>query len=152
MDKSFEYNIASNYLNRARDLQSQILQMDLDIKFRKLSSRSSFKDINDSIQIHYLQNQKMSIISERDSNISSAITYAAEILIYEIDRQVSGIFSLGAMLINNIQSFLSIYDIKVNVSVIARTQLAELSFKLGLPSLTYIEIASTLDKLKRHLY
>lgn len=152
MDKSFEYNIASNYLNRARDLQSKILQMDLDIKFRKLSSRSSFKDINDSIQIHYLQNQKMSIISERDSNISSAITYAAEILIYEIDRQVSGIFSLGAMLINNIQSFLSIYDIKVNVSVIARTQLAELSFKLGLPSLTYIEIASTLDKLKRQLY
>lgn len=152
MDKSIVYNIASNALSRARDLQSQISQIELDIKYCQLNNQSSFGKMNDMGSIGYLQGLKANRIQERDSHLSEAISYAVEIMIDDIMRHVSGYLSLGAMMIANIQSFLSIYDVKVHVSAVTRYKLAELSYKLALPSFSYLEVATKVENLKSHIY
>lgn len=152
MDKSYLYNLASQSLNRARDLQSQISQIDLDIRFQQLSNKSSFAGMTDSLHLIHLQRQRLNLIPQRDSHISEAISYAVEIMIDDIMRHVSGYLSLGAMMIANIQSFLSIYDVKVHVSAVTRYKLAELSYKLALPSFSYLEVATKVENLKSHIY
>lgn len=151
MDKSYLYNYASQALNRARDLQSQISQIDLDIRFQQLSNHSSFAGVSDSLRLNYLQSQKLNLISQRDSYVSDATSYAIELLLDEMNHDVSGYLSLGAMLINNIQSFLSVYDINARISVVARYKLAELSYKLAVPSFSYMDVATKVENLKRRL-
>ena len=152
MDKSYLYNLASQSLNRARDLQSQISQIDLDIRFQQLSNKSSFAGMTDSLHLIHLQRQRLNLIPQRDSHISESISYAVEIMIDDIMRHVSGYLSLGAMMIANIQSFLSIYDVKVHVSAVTRYKLAELSYKLALPSFSYLDVATKVENLKSHIY
>ena len=152
MDRTFLYNYATFSLNRAKDLQTQILQIDLDIKLRKLSNKSSFRSANDSMQLNYLHSRQVSVVSERDSHISTALAYAIEILLDEMQHKVSGYLSVGSMLINNIQSFLFIYNIKPHISLLTTIKLSELSVKLAAPELSYNEVASKLEELRHQLY
>lgn len=152
MDKSYLYNLASQSLNRARDLQSQISQIDLDIRFQQLSNKSSFAGMTDSLHLIHLQRQRLNLIPQRDSHISESISYAIEILLDDIKRGESGYLSVGAMLVNNIHSFMSIYDVNAHMSVVTRYKLAELSYKLALPGFSYMDVATKLENLKSRLY
>lgn len=152
MDIILLYRISNDSLLKARNLQSQISQIDLDIKLRQISQSSSSLGIKDASYINKLLDSKIRLANERDIHISTAVEYASDILIHEIDHKVSGYLSIGSMLINSINSFLTIYKVKAHISVTARTKLLGLSYKLLLPEFTYMEVASTIDRLQKQLY
>lgn len=152
MDRSYKYNYALNSLNRARNLQSQVSQLELDISLKQLSRQSSFNEITDTANLYYLQRVKDNLISERDALISNAIVATAEILMDEIEHQVAGYLSLGRMMIDSLLSFISIYNIKVQTSAVARTQLIQLSLKLILPGIAYMDLPAKIERLNKLLY
>lgn len=152
MDKSYKYNFGVNSLNRARNLQSQVSQIDLDISLKQLRHQSSFNETNDTASLYYMQRVKDNLILERDALISTAIVAASEILMDEIEHKVAGYLSLGRIMIDSILSFLSIYNIKVRISVLARTQLIQLSLKLLLPDMPYMDLPAKIERLDKLLY
>ena len=152
MDKSYKYIFGVNSLNRARNLQSQVSQIDLDISLKQLSHQSSFNETNDTASLYYMQRVKDNLILERDALISTAIVAASEILMDEIEHKVAGYLSLGRIMIDSILSFMSIYNIKVRISVLARTQLIQLSLKLLLPDMPYMDLPAKIERLDKLLY
>lgn len=152
MDKSYKYTFGVNSLNRARNLQSQVSQIDLDISLKQLRHQSSFNETNDTASLYYMQRVKDNLILERDALISTAIVAASEILMDEIEHKVAGYLSLGRIMIDSILSFLSIYNIKVRISVLARTQLIQLSLKLLLPDMPYMDLPAKIERLDKLLY
>lgn len=152
MDKPFKYTYAFTSLTQARELQSRISQIDLEIKLKKLNRQSSFNEISDSADLDYLERFRTTLTEERDALISTAISYAAEILLDDIEHKVSGHLSLGAMLIDSLWYFVSVFNIKVHLSTLARIKLIELSIKLILPELQYMDVSSKVDKLKKQLF
>ena len=152
MDRSYKYNYALNSLNRARNLQSQVSQIDLDISLKQLRHQSSFNETNDAASLYYLQRVKDNLILERDALISTAIVAASEILMDEIEHKVAGYLSLGRIMIDSILSFMSIYNIKARISVLARTQLIQLSLKLLLPDMPYMDLPAKIESLNKLLY
>lgn len=152
MDKSHKYNYAVNSLNRARNLQSQVSQIELDIRLKQLSHQSSFNEINDTANLYYLQRVKDNLILERDALISTAIVATTEILMDEIEHKVAGYLSLGRLMIDSLLSFMSIYNINARTSAVVRTQLIQLSLKLILPDISYMDLPAKIERLNKLIY
>lgn len=54
--------------------------------------------------------------------------------------------------IMNIHGDSPIYNIKVRISVLARTQLIQLSLKLLLPDMPYMDLPAKIERLNKLLY
>lgn len=55
-------------------------------------------------------------------------------------------------MIDSLMSFMSIYNIKAGISVVARTQIIQLSLKLLLPDIDYLDVPAKIERLNKLIY
>lgn len=63
-----------------------------------------------------------------------------------------GYLSLGRIMIDSLLSFMSIYNIKDGISVEARAQMIQLSLKLLLPDIDYLDVPAKIERLNKLIY
>lgn len=105
---------SSNELTNARNIQQQISQKEFEIKLVEINSK--YTSIQDSNSYYYNQQRKnfaeleiSNLKTQRDGYINNSLTYALELA--EIEIASKNMFSMAAIAISSIRSFLNINNI-----------------------------------------
>jgi len=141
------YTNAFNDIEAARNCQIAISQKEMEIQMINInSSYSSY----DNIYIGRLRKQSLeqeitNIKNIRNNHINSAISYALTIAENEIQENNS--FSVAAIVIGSITSFISSVKESYSISVINRTNISLLSSKLLLSGIHMLQLKNALQNL-----
>ena len=153
MDTSQLYNQFSNELRQANNCQMQISQkefelqlIDINLKYGNSDSERNiqnlFKKNNIKVSLHSIEN-------ERNTYLTHAIIYALQLAEYEIGNSKHIIFPMAYLALNSINSFISSYNINLDLSLFIRSKISYVSNKLILESnLNLINLRTEIDKLK----
>jgi hypothetical protein len=153
MDTSQLYNQFSNELRQANNCQMQISQkefelqlIDINLKYGNSDSERNiqnlFKKNNIKVSLHSIEN-------ERNTYLTHAIIYALQLAEYEIGNSKNIIFPMAYLALNSINSFISSYNINLDLSLFIRSKISYVSNKLILESnLSLINLRTEIDKLK----
>lgn len=153
MDTSQLYNQFSNELRQANNCQMQISQkefelqlIDLNLKYGNSDSERNiqnlFKKNNIKVSLHSIEN-------ERNTYLTHAIIYALQLAEYEIGNSKNIVFPMAYLALNSINSFISSYNINLDLSLFIRSKISYVSNKLILESnLSLINLKTEIDKLK----
>lgn len=142
------YTNAFNDIEAARNCQVTISQKEMEIQMININSNYSSYD---SIYVSKLKKQSLeqeiaNIKNIRNNHINSAIGYALTIADNEIQENNS--FSIAAIVIGSITSFISSVKGSCNISIINRTNLSLLSSKLLLSEIHMLQLRTALQNLK----
>ena len=142
------YTNAFNDVELARNCQISISQKEMEINMIDINSRySSFDNVYlNNIKKQSLELDIINLKSNRDKYINSAISYALTIADNEIQENNS--FSIAAIVIGSITSFISSVKGSCNISIINRTNLSLLSSKLLLSGIHMLQLRTALQNLK----
>ena len=147
--------MSSNELTRAQSIQQQIHQKDLQLELLDINNRYrpvlGYNNQPNMLNRQTILLEKNSLINQRDVCLSSAINYALDIVLEDIETKVNGLLSTGGMAINSIVSFVTAYRITFVISFSVRIKLSQVMVKLILPNYTYLNMKSQLDNLMRHI-
>lgn len=153
MDTSQLYNQFSNELRQANNCQMQISQkefelqlIDINLKYGNSDSERNiqnlFKKNNIKVSLHSIEN-------ERNAYLTHAIIYALQLAEYEIGNSKNIVFPMAYLALNSINSFISSYNINLDLSLFIRSKISYVSNKLILESnLNLINLRTEIDKLK----
>ena len=153
MDSSQLYNQFSNELRQANNCQMQISQKEFELQLIDINLKYGNSDSERNIQNLFKQNNiKVSLHSienERNTYLTHAIIYALQLAEYEIGNSKNIIFPMAYLALNSINSFISSYNINLDLSVFIRSKISYVSNKLILESnLSLINLRTEIDKLK----
>ena len=155
MNKILLFTMSSNELTRAQSIQQQIHQKDLQLELLDINNRYrpvlGYNNQPNMLNRQTILLEKNSLINQRDVCLSSAINYALDIVLEDIETKVNGLLSTGGMAINSIVSFVTAYRITFVISFSVRIKLSQVMVKLILPNYTYLNMKSQLDNLMRHI-
>lgn len=153
MDSSQLYNQFSNELRQANNCQMQISQKEFELQLIDINLKYGNSDSERNIQNLFKQNNiKVSLHSienERNTYLTHAIIYALQLAEYEIGNSTNIVFPMAYLALNSINSFISSYNINLDLSVFIRSKISYVSNKLILESnLNLINLRTEIDKLK----
>ena len=153
MDTSQLYNQFSNELRQANNCQMQISQKEFELQLIDINLKYGNSDSERNIQNLFKQNNiKVSLHSienERNTYLTHAIIYALQLAEYEIGNSKNIIFPMAYLALNSINSFISSYNINLDLSLFIRSKISYVSNKLILESnLSLINLRTEIDKLK----
>ena len=153
MDTSQLYNQFSNELRQANNCQMQISQKEFELQLIDINLKYGNSDSERNIQNLLKQNNiKVSLHSienERNTYLTHAIIYALQLAEYEIGNSKNIIFPMAYLALNSINSFISSYNINLDLSLFIRSKISYVSNKLILESnLSLINLRTEIDKLK----
>lgn len=153
MDSSQLYNQFSNELRQANNCQMQISQKEFELQLIDINLKYGNSDSERNIQNLFKQNNiKVSLHSienERNTYLTHAIIYALQLAEYEIGNSKNIVFPMAYLALNSINSFISSYNINLDLSLFIRSKISYVSNKLILESnLNLINLRTEIDKLK----
>lgn len=153
MDTSQLYNQFSNELRQANNCQMQISQKEFELQLIDINLKYGNSDSERNIQYLFKKNNiKVSLHSienERNTYLTHAIIYALQLAEYEIGNSKNIIFPMAYLALNSINSFISSYNINLDLSLFIRSKISYVSNKLILESnLSLINLRTEIDKLK----
>lgn len=153
MDTSQLYNQFSNELRQANNCQMQISQKEFELQLIDINLKYGNSDSERNIQNLFKQNNiKVSLHSienERNTYLTHAIIYALQLAEYEIGNSKNIVFPMAYLALNSINSFISSYNINLDLSLFIRSKISYVSNKLILESnLSLINLRTEIDKLK----
>ena len=153
MDSSQLYNQFSNELRQANNCQMQISQKEFELQLIDINLKYGNSDSERNIQNLFKQNNiKVSLHSienERNTYLTHAIIYALQLAEYEIGNSKNIVFSMAYLALNSINSFISSYNINLDLSLFIKSKISYVSNKLILESnLSLINLRTEIDKLK----
>jgi hypothetical protein len=112
---------SSNELTYARNIQQQISQKEFEIKLVDINNK--YTSLQDSSSYYYNQQRKSiaekeisNLKTQRDRYINNSLTYALELAENEITSKYT--FSMAAIAISSIRSFISINNVENLVLVL----------------------------------
>lgn len=153
MDSSQLYNQFSNELRQANNCQMQISQKEFELQLIDINLKYGNSDSERNIQNLFKQNNiKISLHSienERNTYLTHAIIYALQLTEYEIGNSKNIVFPMAYLALNSINSFISSYNLNLDLSLFIRSKISYVSNKLILESnLNLINLRTEIDKLK----
>lgn len=153
MDSSQLYNQFSNELRQANNCQMQISQKEFELQLIDINLKYGNSDSERNIQNLFKQNNiKVSLHSienERNTYLTHAIIYALQLAEYEIGNSKNIVFPMAYLALNSINSFISSYNINLDLSLFIKSKISYVSNKLILESnLSLINLRTEIDKLK----
>lgn len=152
MDRNTLQLLASNELDKARssqlDIQTRLLRNRLD----NINSNREYLKLNFNMDYH-ARNISDSVIKSmednRDERLSDSIVYALSLIQLEKGKNIPGVFSIGALIISSITSFIKSYNINPCISSVARYKMIETSSALIFAGLSYLNVKSNIDELDK---
>ena len=153
MDTSQLYNQFSNELRQANNCQMQISQKEFELQLidinLKYGNSDSERNIQNLVKQNNIKVSLHSIENERNTYLTHAIIYALQLAEYEIGNSKNIIFPMAYLALNSINSFISSYNINLDLSLFIRSKISYVSNKLILESnLSLINLRTEIDKLK----
>ncbi len=150
MNSNYLYNMSSNELMQARNLQLQISQKELELKLVDINGRYNSYEPYSSDRINR-QSIEMEISTFRnnvDIHINNAISYALLLAEQDIRSNHTYSISMAAYAIDSICSFLTSYKDNFKPSFLAQMKLYELSSQLMQSGRNMLNLRNAIDKLK----
>lgn len=153
MDSSQLYNQFSNELRQANNCQMQISQKEFELQLidinLKYGNSDSERNIQNLVKQNNIKVSLHSIENERNTYLTHAIIYALQLAEYEIVNSKNIVFPMAYLALNSINSFISSYNINLDLSLFIRSKISYVSNKLILESnLSLINLRTEIDKLK----
>lgn len=153
MDTSQLYNQFSNELRQANNCQMQISQKEFELQLidinLKYGNSDSERNIQNLLKKNNIKVSLHSIENERNTYLTHAIIYALQLAEYEIGNSKNIVFSMAYLALNSINSFISSYNINLDLSLFIKSKISYVSNKLILESnLSLINLRTEIDKLK----
>lgn len=150
MDINFLYNMSSNELTQARNLQSQISQKELELRLLDIKSRynsyepySSDRMKRQSIEM-YISTLKNNV----NVHINNAISHALLLAEQDIRSNHEYSISMATYAIDSINSFLTSYKDSFKLSFLTQMKLLEISSTLMSVGTSMFTLRSTINKLR----
>lgn len=153
MDTSQLYNQFSNELRQANNCQMQISQKEFELQLidinLKYGNSDSERNIQNLLKKNNIKVSLHSIENERNTYLTHAIIYALQLAEYEIGNSKNMVFPMAYLALNSINSFISSYNINLDLSLFIRSKISYVSNKLILESnISLINLRTEIDKLK----
>lgn len=153
MDKSQLYKNSSIELTNARNCQLLISQKELELQLTEIQGRSDYLSTNNSfssrLKLTAIKNEIGGLLSQRDSHTNNSIDIALDIIIYELEENTTGVFSIGSLAIGAINSFISSYKIDFRLSISNSLKLSRVSSNLLFADIGYMTVRNKVNELKR---
>ena len=147
------YTLVTEALSKARNIQSQIGQKQLDIKLQDIHQQYQISG-NNPIEAAFARQQILHDIElltiNRDAYISQAIDEAVGIITLEVENNVDPILSVGSLAFGNIISFIDAYQIRVSISFSTRVKISQLSNMLILKGVRYLDLKYKVDRFRTY--
>lgn len=145
------YTLVTDALSKARNIQSQIGQKQLDLKLQNIHQQYQTFG-NNRIEAAFARQQILHDIDlltiNRDGYISQAIDESINIITFELANNVDPIFSVGSLALGNIMSFIDAYQIRVSISFPTRVKISQLSNMLILKGAEYFDLKYKVDRFR----
>ena len=156
MDANMLYKSSSDALMQARVSQSQISQKEFELNLMEINNQYSLYNANNPymnlIQKHSIENEIARFKNDRDNYTISAINYAIQLAIVEL--QNNSMFSMAYLAISSINSFLSSEKVSsLSLPFTLQSNISQLYFQLT-TSIHNPSLAMELQRLKNtfHVY
>ena len=150
MDSNYLYNMSSNELMQARNIQAQISQKELEIKLLDINGRyNSYAPYSsDKIKRQTIEMEIVTLRNNTNVLLNNAISHA--LLLAEQDLRSNNTYSISmsAYAIDSICSFLTSYIGNFKLSLLAQMKLYELSSQLMLSGINMLNLKNAIDRLK----
>lgn len=150
MDSNYLYNMSSNELMQARNIQAQISQKELELKLLDINGRyNSYAPYSsDKIKRQSINMEILSLRNNVNNHLNNAIRHA--LLLAELDIRSNNTYSISmaAYAIDSICSFLTSYLGYFKLSILSRMKLIEISSQLMLSGIDMLNLKNAIDKLK----
>lgn len=150
------YKSSSDALMQARFFQSQISQKEFELKLMEINNQYYPYNANNLyvnlMQKHSIENEIVHLKNDRDNYTISAINYAIQLAIVEL--QNNSMFSMAYLAISSINSFLSSERISsLSLPFTLQFNISQLYFQLT-TSIHNSSLAMELQRLKNtfHVY
>lgn len=150
MDSKYLYNMSSNELMQARNMQAQISPKELELKLLDINGRYNSYNPYSSDRIKR-QSIEMDIITLRNNmkaHLNNAISYALLLAEQDIRSNNTYSISMATYAIDSICSFLTSYKDNFKPSFLAQMKLYELSSQLMLSGINMLNLKNAIDRLK----
>lgn len=153
MDSSQLYNQFSNELRQANNCQMQISQKEFELQLidinLKYGNSDSERNIQNIVKQNNIKVSLHSIENERNTFLTHSIISALQLAEYEIENSKNIVFPMAYLALNSINSFISSYNINLDLSLFIRSKISYVSNKLILESnLSLINLRTEIDQLK----
>lgn len=150
MDNNYLYDISSNELMQARNMQSQISQKELELKLLDINGRYNTYDpySSDKIKRQSIEMEISTFKNNMDAHLNNAISYALLLAEQDIRNNHTYSISMAAYAIDSICSFLISYMGNFKPSFLAQMKLHELSSQLMLSGINMLNLKNAIAKLK----
>lgn len=150
MDSNYLYNMSSDELMQARNMQAQISQKELELKLLDINSRYNSYDpySSDKIKRQSINMEILSLRNNVNNHLNNAISHA--LLLAELDIRSNNTYSISmaAYAIDSICSFLTSYLGYFKLSILSRMKLIEISSQLMLSGINMLNLKNAIDKLQ----
>lgn len=144
------YINSSNALLQARNAQAQISQKELEMKLLEINNQYNYNNPYsysfDSMKKQGIEMEISNLKNNRDMNINYATDYALILIEQEMANKNS--FSMAAIAVDSINSFISSYNIDFKLSISIQMKITEVSFKLQSSGMGHLGLKSAIDRLK----
>lgn len=149
MDSKYLYNMSSNELMQARNMQSQISQKELGLKLLDINDRynSYVPYSSDRIKRQSIEMEISTLKNNVNAHLNNAISYALLLAEQDIRSNHTYSISMAAYAIDSICSFLTSYMGNFKPSFLAQMKLYELSSQLMLSGINMLNLKNAIDKL-----
>ena len=155
MNNQYLIQLSSNSLKSANNMQQQISQKRFEI--RLVDINTAHMSIQDAGMYHYNRQRKQllemeisNLTSQRNNHINDALMCALMIADEELSLQPS--FSIAAMLLANIRSFLTIQNVSFIVSLPVMMKISLIHSQLQKKDIEYAALREELINIKLQLH
>lgn len=150
MDSNYLYNMSSNELMQARNVQAQISQKELELKLLDINSRyDSYSPYSSNkIKRQSINMEILSLRNNANNHLNNAISHALLLAEQDIRNNHTYSISMATYAIDSICSFLTSYLGYFKLSVLSQMKLIEISSQLVLPDINMLNLKNAIDKLK----
>lgn len=155
MNNQYLIQLSSNSLKSANNMQQQISQKRFEI--RLVDINTAHMSTQDAGMYHYNRQRKQllemeisNLTSQRNNHINDALMCALMIADEELSLQPS--FSIAAMLLANIRSFLTIQNVSFIVSLPVMMKISLIHSQLQKKDIEYAALREELINIKLQLH
>ena len=155
MNNQYLIQLSSNGLTSASNIQQQISQKIFEIKLVDINSANM--SMQDAVMYHYNQQRKQllemeisNLTSQRNNHINDALMCALMIADEELSLPPS--FSMAAMLLANICSFLTIQNVSFTASLPVMMKISFIQSQLQKKNFEYAALREELKNIKLQLH
>ena len=155
MTNQYLIQMSSNGLTSANNMQQQISQKKFEIKLVDINT--AYMSTQDAGMYHYNQQRKQllemeisNLTSQRNNHINDAVMCALMIADEELSLPPS--FSIAAMLLANIRSFLTIQNVSFTASLPVMMKISFIQSKLQKKNVEYAALKGELLNIKLQLH